>query len=306
MKWTDEGIEAYQDLVLPHLERLQNLWLSSPSKNNVAMFLESSTDLLTSCAKYTNKFNSIKHNAIRKSRPIPRNIYLNAKRLRTKWKKLKELRSLYPADSALIMSMTDDYKTEKTKHRREVRSFNIEESIRRDDALLLDPKATYASIRRSKKAEHRKLNILKVGNDVYEGDEIPHGFYHSILHLKTKDIERLDHSTHYNDFLGDYDNIIKLCRDSPNMPTISESKALSLLHRLKPDVADFYSVTPKHYLFAGPLGIKHFTLLLNTLLENISNISITEVNRAYAVVLFKGHGKDRSSSSSYRICMQEI
>ena len=81
---------------------------------------------------------------------------------------------------------------------------------------------------------------------------------------------------------------------------ISEYEALNLLNRLKPDVPDFFSITQRHYLFAGPAGIKHFTFLLNALLNDVSYMDISEVNRAYAVVLFKGHGKERSAASSYR------
>ena len=84
------------------------------------------------------------------------------------------------------------------------------------------------------------------------------------------------------------------------MAPILEAKSLDLLLRLKPKVTDFFSVTPNHYLYAGPLGIRHFTCLINALLNDISSINISEVNRAYACVLFKGHSKDRSLSSSYR------
>ena len=69
---------------------------------------------------------------------------------------------------------------------------------------------------------------------------------------------------------------------------------------MKPDVNDLYSVTPSHYLNAGPVGCKHFFLLLNAFLENVNSTCIEEINATYACILFKGHGKNKSSSRSYR------
>ena len=48
------------------------------------------------------------------------------------------------------------------------------------------------------------------------------------------------------------------------------------------------------------LRFDHFHFLLNALISDISNTTISEVNRAYACVLFKGHNKDKFSSQSYR------
>ena len=69
---------------------------------------------------------------------------------------------------------------------------------------------------------------------------------------------------------------------------------------MRPSVADFYSVTPYHYIYAGPAGFDHFHFLLNVLISDISHTTISEVNRAYACVLFKGHNKDKFSAQSYR------
>ena len=77
-------------------------------------------------------------------------------------------------------------------------------------------------------------------------------------------------------------------------------KAHELLKHIKPDVIDFYSITAKHYLHADPPCIKHFQLLLNTFISDISLLKITEVNRVYANILFKGHKKDKSEARSYR------
>ena len=69
---------------------------------------------------------------------------------------------------------------------------------------------------------------------------------------------------------------------------------------MKANVNDFYSVTPNHYIYAGPAGYKHFHLLLTSLLNDINNTDIDEVNTTYACILFKGHNKNKNSDRSYR------
>ena len=53
--WSDSGIEAYQKLVAPHLQRLQKVSLHSSSKTCVELLLASTNSLLTDCAKISNK-----------------------------------------------------------------------------------------------------------------------------------------------------------------------------------------------------------------------------------------------------------
>ena len=69
---------------------------------------------------------------------------------------------------------------------------------------------------------------------------------------------------------------------------------------IKPDVSDFYSNTANHYLHGGDSALLHFQFLVNTVLDNIELAAIEELNQTHAVILFKGHGKDKNISSSYR------
>ena len=39
--------------------------------------------------------------------------------------------------------------------------------------------------------------------------------------------------------------------------------------------------------------------LMNCLISNINNASIKEINTAYGLILYKGHGKEKSSDRSY-------
>ena len=63
---------------------------------------------------------------------------------------------------------------------------------------------------------------------------------------------------------------------------------------------DLYSITANHYLNAGLAGLIHFNLLLNAFLKDIKNSEIEELNSVYALLLYKGHSKERTLDSSYR------
>ena len=63
---------------------------------------------------------------------------------------------------------------------------------------------------------------------------------------------------------------------------------------------DLYSITAQHYINAGLEGATHFTFLLNTIISNVNLSSLDYINSVWAMILFKGHGKDRESDRSYR------
>ena len=52
--------------------------------------------------------------------------------------------------------------------------------------------------------------------------------------------------------------------------------------------------------FMKTAGWIHFHLLLNCLIVEVNNTSIVEINVVYAIILFKGHGKEKTSDRSYR------
>ena len=51
---------------------------------------------------------------------------------------------------------------------------------------------------------------------------------------------------------------------------------------------------------AGPAGFVHFNLLLNAFIIDVNNATVEELNSVYALLLYKGHNKDRTVDSSYR------
>ena len=63
---------------------------------------------------------------------------------------------------------------------------------------------------------------------------------------------------------------------------------------------DLFSITASHYNNAGIEGAKHFSFLMNLIIQNVNLFSLPELNSVWAMVLHKGHGKARNSDRSYR------
>ena len=192
----------------------------------------------------------------------------------------------------------------RNEHRKLQRSFKAKESSHRDKTLYSivssNPSKLFSAIRRSRKANTVRIDKLKVDDKVYLGDSVKDGFFDSISTLKSVDKTELDESEYFQEFSLDYQNIIEICNDGPTIPVMSELKSFELLQRMKPSVHDLQGLTVNHFLYAGPTGWKHFHLLLINLINNINATSIEEINVVYAIVLLKGHKKDKNCDRSYR------
>ena len=297
--WSDEGIQNYQQNVLPHLERLQNVWLTSRlSKNGMSLLLQATNNLLSTSAKMFNKTTNLSPKDSTRSYSTPNHLRRSSRKLFNKWKYIRHLRTYLDPDNPEILNNLAIFKQERYAHRKAVRHYHAKKTTENLHKLMSNPKNAYNFIKKSRRSKAGKINKLKVGAKTYSGDNVRFGFYESILQFKLKNNSSSFH--HLPTFLEDYANIIDLCKAAPELEPISDVEALNILKRMKPDVLDSYNITPNHYLYAGPSGWKHFRLLLNALLSDVENVDIEEVNRAHAIVLFKGKGKDKSSSRSYR------
>ena len=163
-----------------------------------------------------------------------------------------------------------------------------------------NPSNVFNAVRRSKQSNNRKINKLCVNDRVYTGDNVPDGFYDSLLDLKTVDYRNIQDSISFERYSSDYSNILKICELGTDIPKITLQVSTDILKSIRPNVNDIYSITALHFLNAGDIGVNHFFLLLEALLEDINNIKIEEVNTVHAAILFKGHSKDKTSSRSYR------
>ena len=77
-------------------------------------------------------------------------------------------------------------------------------------------------------------------------------------------------------------------------------QAEDLLKKIRPGVSDFFSITAAHFINGGTATIRHFQFLVNTIIKNIELASIEELNKVHAIILHKGHKKDKTLASSYR------
>ena len=93
--------------------------------------------------------------------------------------------------------------------------------------------------------------------------------------------------------------IAQIC-EIMNQHHLSPVKAMEILTSLKPDVHDLYSITACHYINASMEGAVHFATLLNMLIDNVNLSTLDNLNSVWAMILHKGHGKDREKDRSYR------
>ena len=133
----------------------------------------------------------------------------------------------------------------------------------------------------------------------YHGDTVPDGIYESIKTLKTDPIV-VDKDDSIPDFIEDYRNVLDICLSGKRIPPISKEKSLEILRGFRKNVNDFYSITSLHYLNAGTAGHDHFHDLLNAVINNVNLGGLPDLNAIYACVLYKGHGRDKTSDRSYR------
>ena len=73
-----------------------------------------------------------------------------------------------------------------------------------------------------------------------------------------------------------------------------------ILKKMKSTVNDFYNITTLHYINAGKPGFEHFNFLLNCIIADVNSSSVEELNTIHALLLHKGHGKQKTIATSYR------
>ena len=299
VKWSDEGILAYQELLSSCLPTLQSDYCDVSDTEVASVLFRVSTHMLTEAAKNTNDFVELGNAPKAKKPHIPKEVKVAA---RAKVKALKALNAAKEvSDTLAIEAATANFKLAKSEHQNLVRKYNVMKEIERDTKLLSllskEPKEIFKSVKNTKTSQSRKLKSLQVDDKVYAEDSIADGFFDSISQLKTSsDIT----ATSFNRFADDHRHIVEICKSGAKIPEIGETEAKKLLGKIRPGVSDFYSITAAHFLNGGDVTIKLFQFLINTVLKNIEIASVEEMNKAHAIILHKGHHKSRSLASSYR------
>ena len=168
-----------------------------------------------------------------------------------------------------------------------------------DEILTNNPKGAFKELKALKATASGKISELKVENSTFYGDEVADGFYHNMNKLKTMSLETKNCEA-CELFRFDHELILEISKSGMEIPQISLVKAEELLHSLKPSVCDHYNVSSLHYIYGGPIAIKHFQTLVNSALRNLETTTCEEMNNAHACILYKGHSKDKNLASSYR------
>ena len=126
------------------------------------------------------------------------------------------------------------------------------------------------------------------------------GFYDSMSSIKSCSLDDLMSDPVIEEQLNTYKHISKLCQDKHTIPPISIKQSSDILKRIKNICCNIFNITALHYLNAGDEGLIHFNFLLNGIIEDVNNASLDELNLALGLVLYKGHGKEKTSDRSYR------
>ena len=192
----------------------------------------------------------------------------------------------------------------KRKHRRNIRFLKNDYDSQNDEKLFkimtTNPSAAFSFIRSSKSSAPVLVPYIQVGKDKFVGEKVLDGLYLSISDLKTLDCKKLEASPFHRSLMEDYSTIKYLCKHKFDIPPASLKTTSEILLKMKATVIDFFSLTPLHFINAGSPGFIHFNLLLNALITDVNNSTIEELNTIFALLLYKGHNKERTLDTSYR------
>ena len=257
--------------------------------------------MLIEAAKQTNKFVEVGKAPKVKKPFIPSEIR-SAQKVKEITLKHKNFTDANP--NATITDKEDavvKLKSAKSLHHKALRNHKVSQEIERDNQLLAllskQPKDIFKAFKNAKSSQSSKLKSLQVGNKTYSEESVADGFFDNISQLKT--LPEIT-ATAFERFAEDHRHIIEISKSGRKVPKVTVIEAEALLKKMRPNVSDIFSVTAAHYINGGPTTIKHFQFLLNCVFESIELSSVDELNTAHAVVLFKGHKKDKSLASSYR------
>ena len=293
--WTDEGKDLYRNIVTSQLQELRMTWLDSNSKANISVLLDCTNTVLNIAAITTNPSKSLDERGNEKALKTPHVIKVALRKLKTKQKLMLKRKTL---------SSMRQLQTARNGYRQAVRANRLRQSVIRDsklDTILSkDPRKIFLYLRSIRRTKTKTIQSLTVGSKIYTGDRVGDGFYESMTSLKSCNIESLKHDQDLSHHFSNYQHIMKICQAKQNIPPISVHAASKLLSRMKTHVTDIYGVTPLHYLYAGDEGILHYTELLNSLITEVNNVTLAELNRTLGIILYKGHRKDKNSDRSYR------
>ena len=286
--WSEEGKVLYQQHVAGLLHDLRSKWMNPLSRTSLAILLAQTNTILLQSAKATNKYRKLNMANSPKSGIKP-------KVVKASEYSLKIAKANRTNDNGLGLSEA------RKRHRALLRSIRNSKQNDGDvkffDILSSRPSSAFVAIRAAKSTTPAQVPYVTVGGKKYFGKKVVDGLYSSVKDLKTSDPESFSHS---KGLMEDYHYIKLLCANKFDLPCISMTRSKEILLKLKPSVTDFFSITSQHYINAGSAGLAHFNLLLNVFICDVNNCTIEELNTVLALLLYKGHGKEKTLDTSYR------
>ena len=300
--WSDEGISKYEDEVATKLSEIRMRWLNPLSKTSLSILLAKTYELFNEAAKATNRSVDLNSNKKPPNKKTPKEVKSSEILLKNAQEAV--LAASLKADTIQNEATNDALKEAKIAHRSVIRRIRSKEDKKQNEQLFsilkTNPSSAFNTIRKIKKTSNVQVPHITVGGKKYAGDRVIDGLYESILKLKSLEPEDLTSNTLHTSLQEDYLNIKYLCSHKVDLPPISLEKSDTILKNIKPAVNDLFSITANHFIHAGIAGHIHFNLLLNAFIIDVNNASVEELNSVYALLLYKGHSKDRTLASSYR------
>ena len=212
--WSDIGVEEYQNIVVPELQRIQQQLLlaaPSPGKTLLSLFCESTNHILHHSAISTNKSIKLDKKVTTNSKKIKPHIQLSSRQLLKKHRLVKQaLHNSSPESQKL----RDEYLSLRAAHRKLVRKEKAAAAVSHDveasEILSKDPRHFFKRMKSARKGKIAPINKLVVDDKVYYDENVPDGFNDSIYNLKASDHHIYSGSEIFNDFSSDYKKILEI------------------------------------------------------------------------------------------------
>ena len=300
--WTKEDISKYQVIVANLLKDLRSRWLDPSKQSCISILIQATNFIMNFAASSTNRTISLSRMSPVKPVKIPKIIKKSSNILARASSLLKHITSQHGSTADMIAKASMRVKKARKEHRQLIRIEALKINTLRDSKLRTVKPDTelYKGVRKIKNSSNVNVLKLKVGEKTYIDSNVSDGFYDSISSLKKLDTSDLSQSSSYISSLEDLKNIMKICSTGTPVPQISLQKTKQIVKRIRPSVADYFSITGYHYLHGGDVALEHLHFLLNGILHDLNNMQVDELNIAWACILYKGHSKERSSERSYR------
>ena len=300
--WSDSGIADYETVIGPCLDNLYSRWCNPDSPASMSILLSSTYSMLHTAAVSTNKFVDLNKPRRPKPNRQPHLVKLR-KALLSLHKERSILTSSSHPDPHRLADVQEKLTTARSVYKKALRDADQCDQDTRDKLASdwsINPSVVFQAIRKEKAASSTSISTLKVGSKTFSNENVCDGFFESLANLKDPDMSKIEDTPAFMDTNRDYQLVIELAKSGAPIPAIQPYQSVELLYSVRPEVNDLFSITASHFINAGAAGLRHFHLLLSSLISNINNATLTELNDIWAMVLYKGHKKDKESDRSYR------